>query len=695
MPTELSAEDFLPRGAQLLVEQVVDFDHDGSQELVLLYRFPIGVPLFARDTAGDVHLLVRSLANSTYVPHPEPLINDAVDVVVADINGDGQDELILEPLTGGPHLFAHSGHGAWLELYRWDGEKLDEKIPFIGGRWDPERRLEGVWHYFSGLEPTLYYAGLKEATLSDDDGDGVKEVDISYTLEDGEETWHVDRYRWNGEVYAYAETFEQPAADPIPPEQFEEMIGALFPPGTLPTFFPAGKAQLPVQSIHIEVQRAEALNLDEDPELEMLWVYLVRPRYEDPEFDRYLDGQLGLAVFDDDGKALIWKPPPISGFERDSARARLATHADLVEVARGQAGLLFHHWSVFSGSGAGRKGITTLYHWTGVGFVETWRQHTAGGAQMGACCGEAYTTGVWLEDVDGDDWKEILTQHQEAQRTNWPPFPYNYYLTFPGALAYRWDGQSYSLAYLVDGPNVQRLRVQEPVFYSPRLSQQLTIDGNLWDFRQIEYLPSIEQRIGKTWSKIFTAWDDTYFYVGAEISNDHIVQTQREAKLHVGDHVELWLDTDLQGDFDEPGLNEDDFQIGLSPGNFADIPPEAYIWYPEDKEGLVREIQIAARRKESYSPGYTLEAAIPLTLLGLDGDPLVPARGWVIEGSIPQGVHEYYPQGGRAIGFAAVLSTTDTPGAAQQEDMTASSPQFQGGHPATFNTLIFMADRYR
>lgn len=315
---------------------------------------------------------------------------------------------------------------------------------------------------------------------------------------------------------------------------------------------------------------------------------------------------------------------------------------------------------------------------------------------MGVSYGEWEAKDVWLEDADGDGWFEIMMSRVESRKDiGWPAFPYNYILNFPGALAYKWDGSTYSLTYWDDGSIRQRLRPGEDVFYSPRLSQPLTVDGDLWDFRQIEYSPSMERRLYPAWSRVFTAWDDAYFYVGADIRDGHIVQNRRGPNLFLGDHIELWFDTDLQGDFDALGLSEDDFLIGLSPGNFADLLPEAYVRLPEQYEGMAHGIRLAARQGQvSNAPGYTLEAAIPLSLLGLDGGSLVQVAGRV-EGNqeYRDPTHVYFPQGGQTIGFAVELASVDTPGATEQEMVIASSPGFQWGEPCTFNTLIFVADR--
>jgi hypothetical protein len=59
-----------------------------------------------------------------------------------------------------------------------------------------------------------------------------------------------------------------------------------------------------------------------------------------------------------------------------------------------------------------------------------------------------------------------------------------------------------------------------------------------------------------------------------------IVQVNRGSNLWQGDHVELWFDTQLQLDFDSEKAGEDDFQIGVSPGDFKSVKPDWYIFTP-------------------------------------------------------------------------------------------------------------------
>ena len=136
-----------------------------------------------------------------------------------------------------------------------------------------------------------------------------------------------------------------------------------------------------------------------------------------------------------------------------------------------------------------------------------------------------------------------------------------------------------------------------------------------------------------------------------------------------GDSIEMHLDTQLYEDFTDTWAPDDaiqdDFQLGLSPGNFRDVPPEGYIWSPEgwmagNKGGNIR---IASQKTPA---GYGLEAAIPWQSLAV------------------------HPTDELVLGFSLNVSDNDTPGAARQETMTSQSPSHLWGDPTTFGTLIIL-----
>ena len=107
-------------------------------------------------------------------------------------------------------------------------------------------------------------------------------------------------------------------------------------------------------------------------------------------------------------------------------------------------------------------------------------------------------------------------------------------------------------------------------------------------------------------------YDDTAFYLGAVITDDVHVQTAqtRDGNLWNGDEVEIWLDTNLPGDFDVDPLNGDDFQFAFSPGNFADLGAQAWFFQPSLQDAAPAGVPVAAQPRAD-GPGYTLEAAIP------------------------------------------------------------------------------------
>ncbi len=166
--------------------------------------------------------------------------------------------------------------------------------------------------------------------------------------------------------------------------------------------------------------------------------------------------------------------------------------------------------------------------------------------------------------------------------------------------------------------------------------------------------------------RICYGWDDNNIYIGLDITDDVIVQNYTGGNLWKGDHVELWFDTQLQLDFDSNQAGEDDYQLGMSPGNFESIPLDFVIFTPPTNPEEYND-QVGYKVVKT-GKGYAGEIKIPKKLL--KGLRLAP---------------------GQTIGATFEPSDTDTPGSSDQEMMMSSAPQSSSnwGNPTLWNNLVF------
>jgi len=187
-----------------------------------------------------------------------------------------------------------------------------------------------------------------------------------------------------------------------------------------------------------------------------------------------------------------------------------------------------------------------------------------------------------------------------------------------------------------------------------RVDQPLRIDGSLTDWPEIGTMTSafrVYNAEGWDGSADLTAvwhlaWDSDNLYVGVEVTDDIHVQTQTGNQIFRGDSVDMQLDTDRATDY-APRLSPDDFQVNLSPGNFTDLPPSAFLFRGTDDNQILdapgqHSIVVAAQPVEG---GYVLEAAIPWRDL------------------------EKVPEPDLIVGLALNANDNDTPGTAVQEVM--------------------------
>jgi hypothetical protein len=163
---------------------------------------------------------------------------------------------------------------------------------------------------------------------------------------------------------------------------------------------------------------------------------------------------------------------------------------------------------------------------------------------------------------------------------------------------------------------------------------------------------------------LFLGYDATNLYIAVQVRDDKYVQVSSSRNMYLGDDVEIQLDANLVTDFASTSLSSDDYQIGLSAGNFGTVAPHAYRWYPRSVEGSLTAVVVKAKQ---VADGYALEAKIPWTVFGV-----VPAAG-----------NKY--------GFAVSLSDDDQAGTAVQQSMVSSVGTRKLLNPTTWGTLVLAA----
>jgi hypothetical protein len=156
-------------------------------------------------------------------------------------------------------------------------------------------------------------------------------------------------------------------------------------------------------------------------------------------------------------------------------------------------------------------------------------------------------------------------------------------------------------------------------------------------------------------------WNENFLLLAVNVVDDAHVQTQRSWEIFRGDSVELWIDADLEGDFDIAAGNEDDFQFGFSPGDFAALTPEGVLYIPFRDANVNDQVFVAAQPNPT---GYTLEAAVPWAFLRVRSGP------------------------GQVFGYSVELSDNDVPNTAQQQTQVNANANFRFQAPTTFGNLI-------
>ena len=212
----------------------------------------------------------------------------------------------------------------------------------------------------------------------------------------------------------------------------------------------------------------------------------------------------------------------------------------------------------------------------------------------------------------------------------------------------------------------------------PRALIPPVIDANLSDWQGAQPGPYQAndvtfRKVGRDWhgpddlsGSFYFAWDDTNFYVAATITDNLHVQTARTRgyDLYKGDDIELSFDTDLAGDFAVSEANADDYQLGLSPGDFAGLTPEAVFWNPDRSDARNALVRVAAQPRTDKAATRS--------------KPRFPGRQWACSVPIPAARLALPP-----------LPETTTSATPPTGVMTSIGPRLQYRQPFTFGNLLF------
>ena len=196
------------------------------------------------------------------------------------------------------------------------------------------------------------------------------------------------------------------------------------------------------------------------------------------------------------------------------------------------------------------------------------------------------------------------------------------------------------------------------------------IDGDLSEWAELPY-PLAEPILGQNewegppdlagaWN---IAWDADNLYLAVDVNDTTFVQLSNGASLNLGDSLELRLDAQLAADGSSTVLNDDDFRLGISPGNLlaAVGGPEAYLWLPAPLARAVPEAAVGARL---ISGGYALEMAIPWKLFGIS------------------------PSAGQTFGLALALNDDDSPGSPVLQTQVTNRKEQDPANPRTWGILL-------
>ncbi len=132
-------------------------------------------------------------------------------------------------------------------------------------------------------------------------------------------------------------------------------------------------------------------------------------------------------------------------------------------------------------------------------------------------------------------------------------------------------------------------------------------------------------------------WKPNGIYLCAQVTDDVFMQKDSGIDCFYGDHLELFMDLKPEDAGNGNDFGDGQFQILVTPGDFANIKPQAILAFPEQFE--LAEAQCASTRQEG---GWTVEAFIPWRPLkggGIRKDAVIGMHAWICDSDIDNGDH--------------------------------------------------------
>lgn len=175
---------------------------------------------------------------------------------------------------------------------------------------------------------------------------------------------------------------------------------------------------------------------------------------------------------------------------------------------------------------------------------------------------------------------------------------------------------------------------------------------------------------------IKAVWDEDYLYFVVKVKDDKYVQEGTEEKIYLGDSIEIVFDRYVSGDYYLQAMTADDYQIGISPGQYGIAgvigsgklsamvvaePPQAYMWAPKANAGVKTGVKIGAIDNVGW---YQVEFKIPWSLIGVTT-----------------------PKAGDHYGFAISISDNDVDDKLLQQTMVSNVSTRFYADPTTWGDL--------